>query len=236
MELGPGEVVVAPPGRAVIFRTGKTGEVKLHYFHFQPEWLTSLLTVPERTRFAALADAPDRRISHLAARHDGAREFGRVCELAAHEAPLLTRYQMLKLAVAAFEPVLKPPPGPPSTLTGARARFVELMEQTPEAELLRHSPNELARECRCSVRHFKRLFRAHCGVSFRARQTGLRLETARQLLCESDAMVREVARSSNYRNLGLFNAMFKRHFGMTPTQFRRNQAAPALRFQKHDGA
>jgi AraC-like DNA-binding protein len=88
-------------------------------------------------------------------------------------------------------------------------------------ELIRNSPEDLSRSCGCSPRHFSRLFCAHFGVSFRAKQTEMRLHKASQILLESDAKVINVAMDSGYRHLGLFNAMFKRRFGMTPTEYRR---------------
>ncbi|MSU61910.1 MAG: helix-turn-helix domain-containing protein [Pedosphaera sp.] len=49
----------------------------------------------------------------------------------------------------------------------------------------------------------------------------LRLQKAGQLLRESDAKIDHVAMESGFRHLGLFNAMFKKRFGTTPTEWRR---------------
>ena len=89
-----------------------------------------------------------------------------------------------------------------------------------EAELAVRPLSQLAGELHCSERHFSRLFREEFRVSLRARQTELRLQRARQLLVESDAKIINVAYESGYRHLGLFNAMFKRRFGVTPSQWR----------------
>ena len=80
------------------------------------------------------------------------------------------------------------------------------------------SLTELAGQLHCSERHFSRLFREEFNISLRARQTELRLQRARQLLTESDAKIINVAYESGYRHLGLFNALFKRRFGVTPSQ------------------
>jgi len=79
----------------------------------------------------------------------------------------------------------------------------------------------LASLCGCSARHFNRLFRSCFGISVRARQTQLRLIKARQLLSETEKKVLEIALDSGYRNLSLFNLLFKRQFGMTPSESRR---------------
>lgn len=102
-------------------------------------------------------------------------------------------------------------------------RFLELIQSMAETELLNHSPAELAARCGCSARHFARLFRDHFGTSVRSKQTQLKLEKAQRLLAESDAKVLKVAFDVGYRHLGLFNALFKRHFGVTPTEWRRSQ-------------
>jgi len=49
----------------------------------------------------------------------------------------------------------------------------------------------------------------------------LRLQRARHLLASSNAKIIHVALDSGYRHLGLFNILFKRRFGMTPSQWRR---------------
>jgi len=95
-----------------------------------------------------------------------------------------------------------------------------------EAELAVRSLTQLAADLHCSERHFSRLFREEFNISLRARQTELRLQRARQLLAESDAKIINVAYESGYRHLGLFNAMFKRRFGVTPSHWRQ-QNLPA---------
>ncbi len=61
-------------------------------------------------------------------------------------------------------------------------------------------------------------------MPFRARQIELRLQRARQLLAESNAKIINVAYDSGYRHLGLFNAMFKKRFGVTPSEWRQQNA------------
>jgi hemolysin activation/secretion protein/AraC-like DNA-binding protein len=92
-----------------------------------------------------------------------------------------------------------------------------------EAELSGSSLGELAGQLHCSERHFSRLFREEFGLPLRARQIELRLQRARQLLADSDAKVISVAYDSGYRHLGLFNAMFKKRFGVTPSEWRRKR-------------
>jgi AraC-like DNA-binding protein len=92
-----------------------------------------------------------------------------------------------------------------------------------EAELAGKTLTELAEHLHCSERHFSRLFREEFGVPLRARQIELRLQRAQQLLGDSDAKIINVAYDSGYRHLGLFNAMFKKRFGVTPSEWRRKR-------------
>ena len=43
----------------------------------------------------------------------------------------------------------------------------------------------------------------------------------------SGRKVAEIAADCGYRNLSLFNTLFKRRFGMTPTDWRRSASIPA---------
>jgi AraC-like DNA-binding protein len=89
-----------------------------------------------------------------------------------------------------------------------------------EDELRKHTPEELAAMCGCSLRHFRRLFRQVFGVSLRDTVTRLRLEHARGLLRHSDQKVVDIALESGFQTLGLFNVLFKRQYGVTPTGWR----------------
>jgi len=74
-----------------------------------------------------------------------------------------------------------------------------------------------AAQLHCSERHFGRPFHEEFGAPFHQRQIELRLLRDRQLLTNSDAKIVNVAYDSGYRHLGLFNTMFKKRFGMTPS-------------------
>jgi len=221
--LSVGEVVVVPPNCPVTFRASQLGQARLHYFHFEPHHFNCLLTLSEQQRLAVMAESPTEQILHLPSSHTVAQQFGALCLTFASENRLLERCQMLALIATLFGPKLKPIPQPEEKQAVALRRFNEIIGCLPEAELLERRPEDLARQCGCSPRHFTRLFRAQFGLSLKARQTQLKLEKARQLLWETDAKVINVALDSGYRHLGLFNAMFKKHFGLTPTELRRSR-------------
>ena len=107
-----------------------------------------------------------------------------------------------------------------AAILSATKRIKVLLEHLTEEEFLNASADELAAYCGCSLRHFSRLFLQHFGVSLRSRQTDMRLAKARRLLVETDSRVMTVASACGYRHLGVFNALFKKRFGMTPTEWR----------------
>ena len=53
----------------------------------------------------------------------------------------------------------------------------------------------------------------------------MRLQKARQMLQESDARMIYVAMESGFRHLSLFNAVFKKRFGLTPSEWRRQNSS-----------
>lgn len=224
-ELVAGNIIIVPPGKSATFRASQLASMRLSYFHFRPELLNALLTLSEQQRLAIVSNSPEKEIRCLPANHPMAKQFTALMD--SSENPLLQRCQMLALIATLFESNLKPLPQPEFIQASALAKFLELIQKTPEAELLICTPADLARRCGCSVRHFTRLFRTNFGASVRSKQTQLRLEKARQLLCDTDAKVHRIALDSGYRHLGLFNLTFKKHFGITPTQFRRTKSKPA---------
>ena len=132
---------------------------------------------------------------------------------------LATRSALLQLWAAGVTSLL-PAASPAAAVCNLRERFRQFVGKMSEAELAGCSLAELAGELRCSERHLGRIFREECHLSLRARQTEFRLQHARQLLAESDAQIIEVANEIGCRHLGRFNALFKRRFGVTPSQCR----------------
>jgi AraC-like DNA-binding protein len=96
-----------------------------------------------------------------------------------------------------------------------------MVGKIPEMDLARYAVADLAGQLHCSERHFSRLFREEFGVPFRNHQIELKLQHARQLLLESNIKIASIAGTSGYRHLGLFNNAFKKRFGVTPSEWRR---------------
>lgn len=220
-ELSTGDMVVTTGGGGVVLRASALGAMRLDYYVVHPEWLNGLLTVAEGHDLSKSRGEFGERLISLRAHEPAARKFARLAALTQRE-DLSVRTALLQLWSQTIAVVLPKPELARFAGDGRklRERFRRLLSQLPHAELARQSLNTLAAQLHCSERHFSRLFREEYGVSFRAHQTELRLQRARELLASSDDKIAAVALQSGYRHIGLFNALFKRQFGLTPTQWR----------------
>jgi AraC-like DNA-binding protein len=208
-------------------RASQLGPLQLHYLTVQPELLIGVLTIAEGRQLQAAAQKPDGQVRFYAPPAAVAERFARLVaeppgdELSRRCAGL----QVWSLAMSGDLAALPPVEAGDDKL---HERFRQLVGQIPESELAVHSLADLAGRLHCSERHFSRLFREEYGASLRAWQIELRLQRARHLLTHSDAKIINVALDSGYHHLGLFNARFKKRFGMTPGEWRRQNVEKSL--------
>lgn len=221
-EMNTGDMAVVGPNTTVVFRASQLGLLKLQYFHVLPQCLNGLLTVTEWRQLEDPASETTARLQYYAASDASAQKFARLAAQSQRDG-LAARSAFLQLWAASVTALL-PAVGAAAVANSLRERFRQFVGKMSEAELAVRSLSQLAGELHCSERHFSRLFREEFHISLRARQSELRLQRARQLLAESDAKIINVAYESGYRHLGLFNAMFKRRFGVTPSQWRHQNA------------
>lgn len=80
--------------------------------------------------------------------------------------------------------------------------------------------SELAALVGVSPSHLGTLFRRATGGGVLAYHTALRMARARQLLDVTDASVQEVGRDVGFSDPFYFSRHFRRHHGMSPTQYR----------------
>ncbi len=233
-QLGVGDGLMAAGNSNGVLRASQLGPLKLQFFTIQPQYLNGLLTVAESHQLEIVPQSSASCVSIFTADGPLAQRFTRLAEQA-HRERLPMRCGLLQLWANAIADLL-PAPALESVGGGKLLeRFRQLVGQMPEAELSRCSLRDLAARLNCSERHFTRLFREEFGVPFRARQIELRLQHARQLLTNSDAKIINVAYDSGYRHLGLFNSMFKKRFGTTPSGWRRQnlRKTPPLQSRKN---
>ena len=217
-DLSKGSALVAMGGGHSRLLAARDGQLEIQWFVVVPERLPGILTAEERMRLRDLASTGFGGLV-LPETHAAAQ---RGMELLASDASptVLSRIRMLELIFSVLYPEMQQRSG--SELhENARERLRQWLSRYPEAQLVSTNVEELAAQTGCSVRHFSRVFTEVVGVSFRERQTELRLLRARELLSQSNAKIIDVAYESGYHHLGLFNSLFRRRFGMTPSAWRR---------------
>jgi AraC-like DNA-binding protein len=219
--LEPGAVLVLAGGRAEgSIRASQLGEVSLRYFRVEPERLNGLASLGEQRSLENAAGDQRMAARVLPPGHPVALKFVEA-STNGRDGSFAARLRLLQLFVDAFETELKSPvPSRDHQPVDARMRLKRFLEQTPSSDLLQLSFEELVQQANCTPRHASRLFKEITGVTFREKQTELRLLRARELLASTDSKVVEVALESGYQSLSLFNLMFKRRFGMSPGKWR----------------
>ncbi|MEV2278279.1 AraC family transcriptional regulator [Nocardiopsis sp. NPDC049922] len=99
---------------------------------------------------------------------------------------------------------------------------LEGIHERPEAAWTVES---LAARAKVSRAHFAKRFTEVMGQSPLVYLTDWRMETAEELLSESDASVAQVARAVGYGDAAAFSTAFRRRRGASPTAFRSRAAA-----------
>lgn len=224
-ELQAGDVVAAAAqGGQSALRSSRLGPAKIQYFLVDSRALSGLLSIAEGRQLEKCISSPVPYFRVFGPDDPVAKEFARIASQPG--GGLSRRCALLRLWVEAIAGLLASPL-PESPAGDLHERFRRLIGDMSETELIGCSPAALASRLHCSERHLGRLFREEFGVPLHRRQMELRLLHARQLLANSDEKIITVAYESGFHHLGHFNAMFKRRFGMTPSEWRHQQ------IQKH---
>ncbi|HTQ52350.1 MAG TPA: helix-turn-helix transcriptional regulator [Candidatus Acidoferrales bacterium] len=221
-QLNPGDGLMVVRNGGGVVRASWLSPLKLQFFTVQLQYLNGILTVAEWQQLEVAPNHPDSPASVFTAGEPIGQKFMRLADQT-HSHRLSLRCALLQLWASAVAGLLPATESLSPSGNKLRDHLRELVGQMTEAELSERSLPELARQLNCSERHFSRLFREEFAAPFHARQIELRLQRARQLLSDSNAKIINVANVSGYRHLGLFNAMFKKRFGLTPAEWRRQQ-------------
>ncbi|MEI7809679.1 MAG: helix-turn-helix domain-containing protein, partial [Verrucomicrobiota bacterium] len=229
-ELKVGDGFVVAETSHLVLRASQLGSLKLEYYCVHPQFLNGLITVTEGHQLELVC----KKIAPPVIAFDAADLIGKKLShlvIQSQRESLTMRSALLQLWSQAISPVLQMPAADHQSSLRLQDRFQRFFSTLSDTELATRSLKELATQLNCSERHLSRLFRAEFGVPLRQRQTELRLQHASQLLMDANAKIISVALESGYRHLGLFNAMFKRRFGMTPSAWRQ-QNVPKNYFKR----
>lgn len=85
------------------------------------------------------------------------------------------------------------------------------------------SIEEIAQVCYYSKSHFMKFFKESMGMGFIQYLNDYRLSVASQMLLATGDSVLNIAERNGFENLSYFNRVFKRKYGVSPGQFRRNR-------------
>ena len=227
-----GEMLVIAPKVTGLIRASQLGEVQLRWFSFDPGIVCGLFTIAERQWLECAAGAVLDPVQFLPSTHPIAEAMTTFMERTRTEPMIIQRGEALLLALRLLAQSMPPVEPVGGRVAAAHDRFHQIIAQMPDTELIRRTSEELAALCGCTPRHFNRLFRAQFGQSPRVRQTELRLLKARSLLETGENTVPQIAAECGYRSLSLFNSLFKRRFGFSPSEWRLRNLPAAVDPQK----
>ncbi len=149
-----------------------------------------------------------------------------ILEVAHSQPRLQQRSQLLRIVAAILSDEFKTVHSQRSGMGWAEDHMIQVFEKLSSAELLTLSVDELAAKFSCSRRHLNRLFHQHFGLSITALRMEIRLLKAVSLLRNPREKVINVAEQCGFNHLGLFNTCFKRRYGTSPGQWRKQALGP----------
>lgn len=86
-----------------------------------------------------------------------------------------------------------------------------------------------------SAGYISRMIKQHCGQSFTQLVQNAKLQSAREILKNTDMSIVQAAEEAGFQDSQYFSRIFKKKFGLTPNQYRkfcREQAQDALRTER----
>jgi AraC-like DNA-binding protein len=229
-ELSAGAVLVLARNSQGVLRASQLSDVLINYFCVTVDKLTGLLSLGEQQSLRAAVAREPAAGRILAIGHPLAQRF-QAFPGATGSSTVFVRLQLLLLVLDYFRDQLEAQNGDTEPNLDGRRRLRQFLQETAASEFLELSLTDLVPRMHVSPRHLSRLFREEVGMSFREKQTELRLNKACHLLATTEVKLIEVALASGYQSDSLFNLMFKKRFGMSPGKWRRQNLKKGRRRQ-----
>jgi AraC-like DNA-binding protein len=222
--IGPGDVIVVNAAYPGTFSPLDGKELIFAFFSACMEHLFPLLASHEILILEHVTDEIKRPL-WFAATHPIAVEVNKLIAEAIPESTLEHRGRLLRVVTTILSPEFKSVHGRIPEQLSPRDNLLRVLEHLPVSDLLSLSVEDLADRCNCSRRHLSRLFHQHFKFSVGALKMEIRLLKTVSLLRDPSAKVINVAQECGFKNQSLFNAYFKRRFGMSPGQWQKTTIA-----------
>jgi AraC-like DNA-binding protein len=118
---------------------------------------------------------------------------------------------------------IKPKLSPRPVCESDRRDVVEAVKERLAKEYwISHSLADLAHSTHCSISKLVRIFRIETGMTLHAYLQHVRIRMSLQLLKESSCDLSEIAAQLGFANHSHFSTVFRRQFGIAPSEFRRD--------------
>lgn len=232
VEIPAGSTLAFPTEAGGLLRASQLTEVNIIYFYVETGKLLGLLSLREQNFLKQAAGARDLAVRVLPATSAISQHFKNL-RLNPGATNSSMRLQLLQLFLDAFDWEVDGAAAPCKTWADGRGRLRQILNQLPVSELVELTVSDLAPMMSCSPRHVNRLFREELGASFREKQVELRLAKACELLITSNAKVVDVALESGYQSSSVFSQLFKKHLGVSPGLWRRQNVKPGVELPLH---
>lgn len=134
------------------------------------------------------------------------------------KAPRATLAHLSALILIGFDRLVDAPKGRPDPI----GEIVAEMKDQPSREI---SVEDLAVRFHLHPRYFASRFKKRTGLPPGHFLRALRLDLAKRMLLETDAGVQEIGQRVGYEDPFYFSRLFRKHVGLSPTEFRQQAGA-----------
>jgi AraC-like DNA-binding protein len=182
--------------------------------------------------FFAKALAPITPLQYMAQRHlhETLTKNGDLSDLAFDEYLARLVQSVVRNADSYWQEQTKPKSSPRPVCESHRREMVEAVKERLAREYwLNHSLTDLAHSTHCSISKLVRIFRIETGLSLHAYQQHVRIRSSLQLLKESSCDLSEIAAQLGFANHSHFTTVFRRQFGITPSEFKRDASTSLVK-------
>lgn len=225
-----GDVLVLTGAQAVRLTAAPAAELIFSCFSLRLEHLYPLFAGAEISLLEAVTDSLEQP-RHLPAALPLAKQCHRLVEEITPQSSLDHRSQLLRVVAIILSDEFKTGHERRAGSLGVEEHLLQIFERLSADELLTISVGELAAKFSCSRRHLNRLFHQYFGFSVASLRMEMRLLKSISLLRDANAKIINIAEQCGFNHLGLFNTCFKRRFGVSPGQWRKQAvqvAAPPV--------